>query len=266
MTTHRIGLNLVTIKGGREADRLSQNLDCARRAGFQGVGLWVSTIEQWLTAGRSVEQLAREVNSRGLEVHELCFVPVLNEAGKVADQRRVFEWAAALAAPAVICIYGRPDNPLPKVRDDWAAFVGQVEDLGVAAAFEFIGAWKQYNSPLSAWEVIQAGPALGTMVFDTFHFWRGGCKLGQIGQVPAGRISLVHLNDVNDVPREKAGDSDRTFPGEGVMPLKEILGKLFAGGFGGPLSVEIFGPAQQQDPDEVSRRAYIATAALVESL
>jgi 2-keto-myo-inositol isomerase len=266
MLNLRVGLNLVTLKNGRDAAALPDNLERLRRAGFQGVGLWVQTIQEWLDSGRTVEQLAGETKSRGLEVHELCFVPVLDEAGKVADRRRTFEHASALGAGAVICIYGNPEAPLEKVRQDWSSFVRNVEDLRVPAAFEFIGPWPQYNSPLGAWRVIQAGPELGTIVLDTFHFWRGGCDLSQIGQVPARRISLVHLNDVKDVPQAKAVDADRTFPGEGILPLKEVLRGLAAEGFTGPLSVEIFGEAQQQDPDEVSLRAYRCTAGLLEQL
>ena len=266
MDAYRIGLNLVTLRDGTSGEALPANLDRARRAGYQGVGLWVSTIEQWLASGNTIGQLVEAVHGRGLEVHELCFVPVLDEAGSVTDQGRVFEWAAELEAGAVICIYGKPDNPLKTAARDWAAFVGKIEQAGVPAAFEFIGSWPQYNSPLAAWHVIQEGPELGTMVLDTFHFWRGGGNLSQIDSVPSGRISLVHLNDVNDVPRASAVDADRTYPGEGVMPLKDILARLFGNGFAGPLSVEIFGQAQQQEPDQVSARAYKAATGVLQAL
>lgn len=266
MARHRIGLNLVTLRGGQDAAGLEDNLDRLRRAGFDGVGLWVRTVEQWLDSGRTIAQLGRAIGDRGLEVHELCFVGVLDDSGDVADRSREFGWAAELGAGAVISIYGRPDSPLAKARDDWAAFVAKVAGAGVPAAFEFIGPWPRYNSPLSAWEVVGAGPELGTIVFDTFHFWRGGCDLGQLEQVPARRVSLVHLNDANDVPREKAVDADRTFPGEGVLPLGAMLGGLLAGGFTGPFSVEIFGRAQEQDPEAVAARAHETAAAVLGSL
>jgi 2-keto-myo-inositol isomerase len=266
MEPYRIGLNLVTLRDGLSGEALPANLDRARRAGFQGVGLWVSAIEQWLASGGTIAQLVEAVHGRGLEVHELCFVPVLDEHGGVSDQRRVFEWAVELQAGAVICIYGKPGNPLDQAADDWREFVETVEQAGVPAAFEFIGPWQHYNSPLEAWHVIREGPDLGTMVFDTFHFWRGGGNLSQIDSVPADRISLVHLNDVNDVPRASAVDADRTYPGEGVMPLGEILGRLRDNGLAGPLSVEIFGQAQKDDPDQVSAHAYESAAAVAEAL
>jgi len=224
--------------------------------------LWVSNIELWLRSQRSPAELAEELAGRNLEVHEICFAQVLKQDGTLADARRVFEWAKELGAPAVISLYFRPDNPLQKARDDWAAFVRSVEDIGVAAAFEFIGMWPNYNSPLSAWQVIRDGPALGRMVFDTFHFWRGGCDLSQIEKVPGERISLVHLNDVKDVPRDRAVDADRTYPGEGIMPLGQIVGGLVRGGFRGPFSVEIFGEVQEQEPG-VCKRAYRAARNVV---
>ncbi len=258
-----LGLNLVTLRGGLEPDKLWENLALARRAGFAGAGVWIPTIERWLAGGRTMAQLGQAVRDSGLQLHELCFVGVLDEEGKVADRRKEFDWAAELGAGAVVSIYGRPQNPLERVRADWAAFVQQVEPAGVPAAFEFIGPWQRYNSPLSAWQVVEAGPGLGTIVFDTFHFWRGGCELGQLAQVPGERISLVHLNDAKDVPREQAKDADRTYVGEGVLPLRQIVGALAENGFAGPFSVEIFGEAQQGDPTEVSARAFASAAALL---
>lgn len=266
MVNNAIGMNLVTLRRGTEAATLLPNLDRIRHAGFQGVGLWKSNILQWLDAGLSIADLREHIVARNLKVDEICFAEVLKPDGTVADQRQAFEWAAALEAHAVISIYFRPDNPLEKVQDDWAEFVRSIEDFGIPAAFEFIGPWPNYNSPLSAWEAIKQGPKLGTLVFDTFHFWRGGCDLSQIPKVPGERVSLVHLNDANDVPRETAVDADRTYPGEGVLPLKEILGGLIGNGFAGPLSVEIFGEAQEESPAKVCKRAYETARKVIAAL
>jgi sugar phosphate isomerase/epimerase len=252
MAANRIGLNLVTLKDGEDADQLLAHLDRAQAAGFQSVGPWRSTLEQWVEAGRSVSDLAREIADRGLAVDEICYAYGVDADGNVCDQHRVFEWARELGSKSVISIYGPAQGPLEKVREVWAEFIGTIEDFGVDAAFEFIGKWHQYNSPLATYEVIRDMPPAATMVFDTFHFWRGGCDLSQIAQIPPERISLVHLNDVNEVPRDEAVDTDRTYPGEGVMPLEEILGGLIRNGFQGPFSVEIFGECQQQDPDQVA--------------
>lgn len=66
MAQNRIGLNLVTLKNGKDADALLKNMDLVQEAGFEGVGLWVSTVQQWLESGRSVSELAGETNDRNL--------------------------------------------------------------------------------------------------------------------------------------------------------------------------------------------------------
>ena len=261
-----IGLNLVTIRNGLDVKLLTENLGRVKKAGFDGVGIWVDTIENWVGSGRTVAEMARILRDNGLAVHELCFVPVLDDKGEVADRRRAFEWAAELNCPAVISIYFRPSDPLEVVQAKWAAFVDKVKDIGVSPTFEFIGPWVTLNSPLSAWQVVGAGPDIGGIVLDVFHFWRGGGDLSELDRVPCKRIRLVHLNDVNNVPRESAQDSDRTYPGEGIIPVADILRKLMANGFTGPLSVEIFGKVQEEDPDVVAPRACQAAKKLVASL
>lgn len=265
MVHKRIGLNLVTLQGGREAGRLPENLDRAGEAGFDGVGLWVQTLKDWLAQGRSMDALRRETEARKLKVNEICYVTVPESSQNLDEQRRVFQWARELGAGCVVSIYSTPQNGLALARRDWERFMREVEEFSVPAAFEFIGSWSQYNSPLTALRVVEA-MELGKLVFDTFHFWRGGGDLTEVPRVPADRISLVHLNDVNDVPRQKARDADRTYPGDGVMPLADICGALVRNGFAGPFSVEIFGEAQQDDPDRVCGRAYRAAAQLVRKL
>jgi 2-keto-myo-inositol isomerase len=265
MAHNRIGLNLVTLQGGLEAALLLQNLDRASEAGFDGVGLWVNTLRDWLAKGQSMDALRRETEARKLKVDEICYVMVPERSQGLDEQRRAFQWARELGAGCVISIYSKPQSGLEEARRDWERFLREVEEFAVPAAFEFIGSWSRYNSPLSALEVVE-GTALGRIVFDTFHFWRDGGDLAEVPRVPADRIGLVHLNDVNDVPRGDARDADRTYPGEGIMPLADTCGALIRNGFAGPFSVEIFGEAQRDDADRGCRRAFHAATQLVSRL
>lgn len=51
---------------------------------------------------------------------------------------------------------------------------------------------------------------------------------------------------MNDFPanptREKIVDADRVYPGDGVAPLGQILGRMILAGFRGYLSLELFNP------------------------
>jgi len=262
----RIGLNLVTLRDGRSAAALPAHLDRLQRAGFRGVGLWVQTLQEWLDGGRTPADLKAALDAHGLVADEICAVVYPAPAGKEAALRRVFDWAAEIGCARVVSLYAAKDNPIEEARRDWASFVEGIEDTGVSPAFEFIGPWPRYCTPAEAWEVVRDGPELGKIVFDTFHFWRGGGDLAALAEIPGERIGLVHLNDVKDVPREQARDADRTYPGEGVIPLEAALRRLVERGFGGPVSVEIFGEVQQQDPEDVAARAYRSAAAVLDRL
>ena len=58
------------------------------------------------------------------------------------------------------------------------------------------------------------------------------------------------------MPKEKITDAHRLFPGDGVIPLRGIIGTLHGTGFDGVASVEIFRPEYwQRDPQSVAKEA-----------
>jgi sugar phosphate isomerase/epimerase len=68
-------------------------------------------------------------------------------------------------------------------------------------------------------------------------------------------------------PRPEITDAHRVYPGDGVAPLKAILGTLAAIGFRGTLSLELFNRDYwQQDPLEVARRGLAKMRRAVEAV
>lgn len=91
-------------------------------------------------------------------------------------------------------------------------------------------------------------------MLDCYHFWSGLNKLEDLDTIRQGEIGHVHFQDVPDMPRELLDLTTRIIPGDGVSPLKRILGKLAEKGYAGPLSVELFLPKFQQGaPYDVAR-------------
>ena len=66
---------------------------------------------------------------------------------------------------------------------------------------------------------------------------------------------VLHINDYPaDPPREKADDSHRDYPGNGVAPLADMLTLLRASGGQKVLSLELFNRTYwTQDPLEVAK-------------
>ena len=52
---------------------------------------------------------------------------------------------------------------------------------------------------------------------------------------------MIHVNDYPAAPpRAEISDQFRVYPGDGVAPLKEVFRSLYANGFRGFLSLELF--------------------------
>jgi len=136
----------------------------------------------------------------------------------------------------------------------------------VGLAFEFLGfPWCSVRTLTEAWAIVAATDRLNVgAVLDTCHFYAGGSPLASIGAVSPARLAVFHINDVEDVPREQITDAHRLFPGDGVIPLKDILRELRAIEYRGVCSVEIFRPEYwERDPLEVAQEARDKTLAVL---
>jgi sugar phosphate isomerase/epimerase len=84
-----------------------------------------------------------------------------------------------------------------------------------------------------------------TVILDPFHLWRGGSGFGRIKSVPTGLVGICHFNDApaDAPPRFEQLDKDRVYPGDGCLPLVQMLRDLAANGYDGPVSLELFNPS-----------------------
>lgn len=257
MTTYRLALNLVTLKGEHGAKNLLQKVKAAAKAGFSGVGIWAEDAEAWLGSGKRLRDLHHVVTDQGMNVAELCEVAVCDEHGRVADRTREFAAAEGLAAPLVTAAYNNPNASMDQIKKDWSKFLDLLSDVeGVRAALHFKGDSRNLSTLDLAWDVVSAGPPNGCLLLDVYDFWRGLSPADSLNAVPVELIGMVHLSDVKNVPREKAAITDRTFPGEGVMPLTHIISTIVRRGYQGPFSVEIMGECQQRECLETAEEAF----------
>jgi sugar phosphate isomerase/epimerase len=210
-----------------------------------------------LASGKRLRDLHHIVTDLGMKVVELCEVTVCDEHGRVADRTREFAAAEGLAAPLVAAAYNNPDATPDEAKKDWAKFLDLLSDVeGVRAALHFKGDSRNLNTLDHAWDIVSAGPPNGCLLLDVYDFWRGQSPAGALNSVPLELIGMVHLSDVKNVPREKATVADRTFPGEGVMPLTYIVSTLLRRGYLGPFSVEIMGECQRRECLETAEEAF----------
>lgn len=86
------------------------------------------------------------------------------------------------------------------------------------------------------------------ILLDTWHHYAMGSHPEDILQAKGSDIFMVH---VSDCPERAPGTALRTescLPGEGVVPIRELLDHLTTIGYTGTVSAEIFSPAIREMP------------------
>jgi 2-keto-myo-inositol isomerase len=260
----RLGFNGATTQ---TAD-LATDIRVAGQAGYAVVELRDNKLEQFLTTG-SLDDVRRMLRAAGVQawtINAISYVGVGGAAGTataVARCRELSRYAQAIECPWVLVVPGPTEGRSDaQVLSDTAATLREMADAaaeyGVSVAFEFMGfPWAAIRDVAGAWAVVQQAdrPNLG-IVIDATHFYAGDSTLASIGAINPAKLAVLHINDVEDIAKPDILDGHRLYPGDGVLPLDDILGAAQASGWDGVLSVELFREEYWQlDPLAVARAA-----------
>ncbi|HHX38169.1 MAG TPA: sugar phosphate isomerase/epimerase [Clostridiaceae bacterium] len=128
------------------------------------------------------------------------------------------------------------------------------EPYGAKLAFEPIGDLRWCcRSQRQALEIIQAVDRdnIG-LVVDCINFYmHDKCSdLDFLGQLPPEKVFVFHINDCEDVPLGVLDHCHRIMPGQGCIPIRDIVAALKSIGYNGPASLELFRPEYWAMPAE----------------
>ena len=257
---------------------LGQDIAAASAAGFGGLEIWAAKMDAYLEA-HPVGDLKVLFDGAGLRpasVNSIEFItfrpPAEYEQAVAGRCRELCELSQALGCDKIVVV----PSPTPegvgwdRIRDESVRVLRELSDVaggyGVQLAFEFLGfPWCSVRTLAQCWEIVaETGRDNVGLVIDTCHFYAGGSQLETIGKVAPDKLLIFHINDVEDRPVETIEDAHRLLPGEGVIPLDDILARLRQIGFDGLCSVELFRPEYwERDPVELAKAARAATAEVV---
>ena len=98
------------------------------------------------------------------------------------------------------------------------------------------------------------------LVLDLYHLG-AEVDLPQRAAELVSQVALVQLADAKTPPQ---GQEDRCLPGQGVLPVEEVVAALKAAGYDGPWEIEVHGPTVAAlDPVQVLQQAKAAYQWLV---
>jgi len=258
---------------------LPEDIAAAGEAGFKALEIWAAKMDTYL-ANRSLDDLNALFTKhrvRPASINSIEFITFRSAEDYALIQARCHELCAradALGCDKIVVV----PSPTPDGGASWgeirAESVRVLHDLadiaapyGVQLAYEFLGFdWCSVRTLAQCWEIVQAAnrPNVG-LVIDTCHFYAGGSELRAIESVDPEKLLIFHINDVEARPTETIEDAHRLLPGEGVIPLDEILSRLKKTGFDGLCSIELFRPEYwERDPTELATAARAATIEVLE--
>ncbi len=250
MKTNQLAINAIST---RHRD-LDEALDAYAEAGFPGVELFLPQLKEWLARGHTVPEAREQFAARdlrcigGFETHVACFGPadarLANHDLHVANARLIDE----LGGGTLVVGTDGPEAPfsdplaaLEPIAGALHELARRLEGLDVRIALEFN--WSPVVKSLrSAVQVAEqvGNPRVGVL-FDPAHYYVTPTKFTDLTTESVAHILHVHLDDMRDKPGDLSHcNSDRVLPGQGILDLPALIGRLEELGYQGRFSIEMF--------------------------
>ena len=248
---------------------LPKDVEIARAAGYDVLEIWGAKLKEYLDS-HSLAELKSLFGAGGIRPYSINSIEFITfkrgaEWDKIVDACHYYcRIASAIGCPNVVVVPSpRPAGVSDEdVVDESVRALKELSEIangyGIRLAFEFLGFdWCSVMTLGQCNKIVEAVDRDNVgMVLDTFHFFAGGSELDFIDHVEPWKLFIFHINDAEDIPRRQLQDANRLFPGDGVIPLKEIIQRLRRIGYGGVASVELFRPEYWQwDPLKLAETA-----------
>jgi sugar phosphate isomerase/epimerase len=259
------------------------------RHGFPGIEIWLNKVARNGAAydtlpadelsAEVAAALARDLREAGLTAASIVCAGGLTDPdpevweARIAHLRVTIRFAAQIGASCVLVVPGdlgdfsRPEA-IERTVLALRAGIQDAHDHSIDLAIEPLRPIHTdfVNTLPQALEIVAAvdDPRCGVCM-DTFQVWRGdGERDAVIAEIveAAPHTQIVQVADSRPKPRSK---EDRLVPGEGVLPLVEMLRVVFASGYDGWLAVEIMSTELwKSDYDSLLERCSLGMRTILE--
>lgn len=252
---------------------LATDIKAAGAAGFDLIEIWAAKLREFLK-NNSVAELKNLLEENNLKpysinsIEHITFRTAEDYRKIKAETEELSAIAGELNCPYIVVVPGKlPENAdeesivheSEKVLNELADIAGKQD---VSLAFEFLGQTDCSVQTLDLCSKIveKVDRKNVGLVIDTFHFYAGNSSFEAIDKLDPEKLFIFHINDAENLPKENLTDAHRLYPGEGILPIKEIKKRFDKIGYDRMVSIEIFRPEYwNEDPFEVARKAKAAT-------
>jgi len=253
------------------ADLLT-DIQAASRAGFGLIEIWAAKLREYVKTNSTADlrSILSENNLEPYSINSIEHITFRTEEDYKTireECRELSKIAEEIGCPYVVVVPGKlPSDPTEeRIIDESVEVLNELADIaepyGVSLAFEFLGQTDCSVQTLDLAKKIvdQVNRSNIGLVLDTFHFYAGNSSFEAIEKLDPRKLFIFHINDAEDLPKEALTDAHRLYPGQGILPIREIKQRFDQIGYDRMASIEIFRPEYwDQDPFEVAKKAKAA--------
>lgn len=262
--TFRYCLNTSTIM--EQNLGLQKEIETAASAGYDGVEIWIPTLNKFLEGGGQLKELKKRIDDLGIQIENaIGFAQwIINdndrrvaalEQAKVEMNHLIQLGCKRIAAPpSGATTIGGLD--LYKAAERFRALLEVGKSIGVIPQLEVWGFSKNlYRLSQVLFVAAECGHEELRILPDVYHLYKGGSDFDGLKLLNGKTVEIFHMNDYPAKPsREAIADKDRVYPGLGIAPISSILKDLHDPNHPTVLSLELFNREYwKQDALEVAK-------------
>jgi len=256
---------------------LEDKIRIAAETGYDAIEPWTQELAEYEENGGNLEDLGKRIADNGLFVHNViglwnCMPPTQEEwEASLENTRNYMRISAAIGAKMVQAVPG----PNRKTWDiDWcsARFRDLIQigrnDYNIIPSLVFLQFFPGMRTVGHASAVaLNADDPDASIILDTFHMYTGGSGYNCLKHIDGDFIGIFQFNDAPPAPGlGELEDKHRVFPGDGVLPLTDILRDLYDSGYTRPVSLELYNPTYwERNLQEVAAEGREKTLAVIET-
>jgi len=270
-TMHNLILNAQTLAPNVSFDA---RVKAASSAGYRGISIRPSEYNGALKQGLDDAAILKLLADHNVEVTEIglatTWLPgVGGQPGVDADEPTLWHMCDLFKPRQLNCAMWET-HPIADMIRGFGVLCDRAAEKGLLVAMEFIP-HSGIRDMVVGWEIVNgAARPNGGLIFDTWHFQRGGTSHDAINTVPPDKWYTLQLSDAAATPWPevaKESRNGRLLPGEGVIDFASIVSRVMDGGANPTISVEVISEVlHRMEPETAARTAIEPCVALLERL